>query len=378
MDAIFENKTLLIVSHTEHFRGANGEIVGWGPTVREINFLASHFKSIVHIACLHHTETPPGLLSYKTANIRFVPIPPFGGKRITDKLKIFIQFASIIRTIKKEKGTADYLQIRLPMGFGNLLLPYFIVWRPQNKFWVKYAGNWMQEKAPLGYRFQKYILSSNLLHCPVTINGKWEGMPGHIHAFENPCINEEEFKEGTRVIQRKIYASPLTGIFIGRLEPWKGIDRLLDALPILRQKGFEVLHVVGGGAQIGHYRERVERNDYGVKVLFHDYLPFEKIATLLAVSHILFLPSDSEGFPKVVAEAANFGCIPVVSNVSSIPQYVNARNGYLWEMEKHNFSSYLEDCDFAEEVLVSKAVEIEKLRSLFTFSHYLKHLSGLW
>ena len=30
----------------------------------------------------------------------------------------------------------------------------------------------------------------------------------------------------------------------------------------------------------------------------------------------------SEGFPKVIAEAMNFGCIPVVSMVSSIGQYV--------------------------------------------------------
>ena len=29
-------------------------------------------------------------------------------------------------------------------------------------------------------------------------------------------------------------------------------------------------------------------------------------------SHFLLLPSKSEGFPKVVAEGANFGCIPIV------------------------------------------------------------------
>ena len=30
----------------------------------------------------------------------------------------------------------------------------------------------------------------------------------------------------------------------------------------------------------------------------------------------------SEGFPKVIAEAINFGCIPVVSNISAIGHYV--------------------------------------------------------
>ena len=38
----------------------------------------------------------------------------------------------------------------------------------------------------------------------------------------------------------------------------------------------------------------------------------------------------SEGFPKVIAEAMNFGCLPIVSNISSIGQYVkDGENGFL-------------------------------------------------
>ncbi len=46
--------------------------------------------------------------------------------------------------------------------------------------------------------------------------------------------------------------------------------------------------------------------------------------------HVLLLPSDSEGFPKVVAEGANYGCIPIVSDISCLSQYVkNNVNGYV-------------------------------------------------
>jgi glycosyltransferase involved in cell wall biosynthesis len=42
------------------------------------------------------------------------------------------------------------------------------------------------------------------------------------------------------------------------------------------------------------------------------------------------LPSSSEGFPKVVAEGAAFGCIPLVTDVSSIAQYIHdGENGFL-------------------------------------------------
>ena len=39
---------LLIISHTEHYRNSLGAIVGWGPTLTEINFLATVFDEIYH------------------------------------------------------------------------------------------------------------------------------------------------------------------------------------------------------------------------------------------------------------------------------------------------------------------------------------------
>ena len=69
---------VLIVSHTPHYL-ENGVPVGWGPTVREIDYLASLFEEIVHIAPLHRGK-PEGALAYQAANIRFRP----GGKGRTD------------------------------------------------------------------------------------------------------------------------------------------------------------------------------------------------------------------------------------------------------------------------------------------------------
>ena len=44
----------------------------------------------------------------------------------------------------------------------------------------------------------------------------------------------------------------------------------------------------------------------------------------------IILPSKSEGFPKVIGEAMNYGCIPIVSDVSCISQYIqNGVNGFL-------------------------------------------------
>ena len=40
-------------------------------------------------------------------------------------------------------------------------------------------------------------------------------------------------------------------------------------------------------------------------------------------SHFLILPSKSEGWPKVVAEAMFWGCIPIVSAISCVPWMLN-------------------------------------------------------
>ena len=80
---------LVIISHTEHFL-KNGQIVGWGPTVREIDYLSSLFDTIIHVAVLHPNvgEIPNHVRPYTSKTIEFRALVPYGGKRFFDKLSI--------------------------------------------------------------------------------------------------------------------------------------------------------------------------------------------------------------------------------------------------------------------------------------------------
>ena len=54
------------------------------------------------------------------------------------------------------------------------------------------------------------------------------------------------------------------------------------------------------------------------------------IFKIYSQSHILILLSKTEGFPKVVAEAAVFGCVPVVSNFNGISEIIeHGNNGFI-------------------------------------------------
>ena len=60
-----------------------------------------------------------------------------------------------------------------------------------------------------------------------------------------------------------------------------------------------------------------------VPILLHGSLSREKLDDIYKESHFIILPSNSEGFPKVLMEAASFGCIPIVSPLDSILAYFN-------------------------------------------------------
>jgi glycosyltransferase involved in cell wall biosynthesis len=368
---------LAIISHTEHFTDENGNLVGWGPTIREINYLAKHFECIYHLACFYPKEAPKSATTYSSPNIKFIPLPAFGGQGILQKLTVLTTAPKIIREVNKILSKVDALQLRVPTGMGNYLLPYLSFKKNKPFVWVKYAGNWSENNAPMGYRFQKWWLINNFLKGKVTINGKWPNQPTHCLSFENPCIDEQEQIIGAKLLKIKNYKAPLTGIFVGRLETWKGVDRIIESLQILITKGLETFHFVGGGEKLGYYKEEVTKMDLSINVIFHNYLSRDKISDLFIDSHVILLPSDNEGFPKVIAEAANYGCVPIVSNVSSIPHYIDESNGFLWDIKKGVFREFVETINLSPENLHHKAKEAFEMSKLFTYERYARRILEL-
>ena len=115
---------LVIISHTEHYKTSDGDIVGWSPTVNEINHLAPHFTSITHVAMLHDTEAPKSVLNYSEPNIVFVPLPALGGTSVWSKLKLILHLPKVISIVRKALKDADAFQLRTPTGIGVFLIPY--------------------------------------------------------------------------------------------------------------------------------------------------------------------------------------------------------------------------------------------------------------
>jgi len=299
--------TLTIISHTEHYKDENGTIVGFGPTVTEINHLLHVFDEIQHVAMLHNKPAPASALPYSSNKITFIALPALGGKKITNKLKIIIQTPKVLSIVAKSVSKTDYFQFRAPTGIGVFIIPYLILFSSKNG-WFKYAGNWKQEHAPLAYRFQRWLLKNQ--KRKVTINGTWPAQPKHCITFENPCITHEELQKGINVIENKNYNNThVTFCFVGRLEKEKGIDILIKSfarLSAIEKSKIDAIHVVGSGENMNVYKQMTANSN--LNFVFHGFLSRSKVHDIYKVSHAIILPSASEGFPKVISEAMNYGC----------------------------------------------------------------------
>jgi glycosyltransferase involved in cell wall biosynthesis len=362
-----------IISHTEHYADSDGIIVGWGPTIKEINELSEHVESLIHIAPLHLGKFPQSSMQYSNTNIKFIPIKPSGGKGIR-KISIISAAYSNIRIIKKVLKEVDIVQFRAPTGIGIYILPCLKFFN-HKKYWVKYAGNWKDENMPLGNKFQKWWLQNcTSSDTKITINGVWEGERKNITAFENPCIDESERLLGKLIVQKKRLTLETVFCFVGALNEHKGVSKIIKVLKKLNKtdsKRTKTFHFVGDGPLRVDYEEMAKECD--VNCVFHGFLQKEEIQKIYSESHFIVLPSKSEGFPKVIGEAMNFGCIPIVSDVSCVGQYIiDNKNGFLLEnLENETILHKLGLAIHLNQENYLKWIQNNfELAEKFTYSHY--------
>jgi glycosyltransferase involved in cell wall biosynthesis len=315
---------LIIVSHTPHYRRA-GRVVGWGPTVRELDYLAAMFAEVVHVAPVYDEPPPQSALPYTADNLRLRAVRPAGGARPADKIGILAAYPSYARVIGAEMAGADAVHVRCPANIS--LLALWLLRRaggPPYR-WVKYAGNWRPEAGePWAYGLQRRWLAANRHRGVVTVNGQWPAQPAHVYSFHNPSLTEDEVAEGAAAAARKRMASPAELLFVGALNDGKGAGRALRVALSLQKRGVPFrLRLLGDGPARPRYeawaRERRLEN-----VAFAGWVPRMAMGDYYAAAHFILLPSRSEGWPKALSEAMAYGVVPVAAAVSSIPQILAA------------------------------------------------------
>jgi glycosyltransferase involved in cell wall biosynthesis len=113
-------------------------------------------------------------------------------------------------------------------------------------------------------------------------------------------------------------------LFFGFVRPYKGLDTLLDALPIILARRPATLVVAGEFYEpIAPYRERVHALGLDARVRFLDrYLPDEDVRRLLAAADVCVLPYRSATQSGVLQVAYGAGCPVIATRVGGLPEFV--------------------------------------------------------
>ena len=315
---------LLIISHTPHYL-LDGVVVGWGATMREIDELSRLFESVVHIAPLHPEPPPASSMRYQSSRVRVRIVRPAGGERLRDKLAIPLRYPGYARIILQERQAADVIHVRCPANISLLALILLGILRSPRRCWIKYAGDWNRgDGEPLSYRVQRWLLSKNFHGGVVTVNGRSPNQAAHIHSFLNPCLLQAELDEGVTASLKKNVSQPVRLIFVGRIESAKGVGVCLEVLANLQKAGVVAqLDLIGEGDETMRFEQQARNLGVSSLVKFHGGLPRDVLGQFYARAHFILLPSDSEGWPKVLSEAMAYGVVPIASAVGSIAEYLD-------------------------------------------------------
>ncbi len=188
---------------------------------------------------------------------------------------------------------------------------------------------------------ERYLVKN--CHRIIAATGKEkEGLILHYGALPEtisviPCgVNLELFqpvdKEAAR--QQLGFNGNKNILFVGRLEPLKGIDRLLMAMTYLENREGTRLLVIGGDGNSQHEIERLQRLSRELhiqdSVIFLGLIKQEKLPLYYSAADVCVVPSYYESFGLVALESLACGTPVVATDVGSARSVIRqAETGYV-------------------------------------------------
>jgi glycosyltransferase involved in cell wall biosynthesis len=359
------NKKLIIISDTR-IQNINGTIYGFPSVVLELNIFVNLFEQIHWIVVDDSLSSVNESFLPIPKNISLHHIPDLTLKGRKSKFNLLLEIIKTFFKVSKLIQGFDVIHVRGP---NPIMLISLVISRINRKklWWFKYANNWVDTTGRPFWKVQKFLLQ-NSPYSVVTLNGTWPNEPKYIKSFENPCLSEAEVNDGRLIIKSKSYKKSINLLFVGRLEFQKGVGKLLEWLENNDNSKIGQLYIVGGGKNQDYFLNIIKNNSQlRNRVVFVGTVNRVKLIEYYKMCHFLILPTfASEGFPKVIAEASAYGCIPVSTSVSCIQQYIrHGINGYDWETWRRDSADILENDDLNNIGLVAN-----NMSRLFTYERY--------
>lgn len=304
----------------------DGLVYGYGPYIREMNLWFKHVESVMVIAPLVHEDADPIDLPYKHPNLEFVQVPAFNLTSVSSVFHALGVLPGIFAKVFRGMKWAEHIHLRCPgnMGLVGCVLQTLF---PRKKKTAKYAANWdWNSKQSWSYRLQQRLLRNTFLtrNMQAMVYGDWSDKTRNIRNFFTATYHESE-KE---VVAPRSIENGLKAVFVGRLIDGKKPRLAVNAVNALIRDGVSItLEIIGDGPERESLERKVEEYGIGDAVSIRGNVDKEAVKQSLCESHLLLFPTVmAEGWPKVVAEAMFWGCVPITTRVSCVPEMLGQGN----------------------------------------------------
>lgn len=350
-----------IITHVIHGKDS-GNYFGYEPYIREMNLWIKNTSEVIIVAPLHEVSKNPIQEFYHHDKITFVPIDNFDIIGFKNLLRSVLVIPGIMWRIFKAMKKADHIHLRCPGNIGLLgcMVQVFFPSKPKT---AKYAGNWdSKAKQPFAYRLQKWILNNTFLtkNMQVLVYGQWENSSKNIKPFFTASYFE---KDKTEVALKEL-SGRISFIFVGTLSNGKQPLYAIKLVEELYKKGNNVeLSLYGEGSERKMLEDYISENHLQNNVFLKGNQGQQIVKKAYIESHFVILPSLSEGWPKVVAEGMFWGCLPIASKVSCVPNMLeNGERGVLLELNLN------EDAQKIQSILNEAALYQDKVAKAINWS----------
>lgn len=295
----------------------------YAPYINEMKLWEKHVSNIHIVSPISNQKIDVNEIAYVKKDIDLIEIKEFNITSFKNLVVTLTRLPLIILKIYKEMKWADHIHLRCPGNVG--LLGCFVqVLFPNTPKTVKYAGNWdPNSKQPFSYKLQKWLLSNTFLtkNCKVLIYGNWPKQSKNIISFFTASYSENEIIP----LESKSLSKQIKFIFVGNFSVGKQPLKSVQVVEQLHNKGYEVqLDMYGFGSQYEIVENYIQEKNLKKIIHLHGNQPKEIIKKAFQESHFLIFISKSEGWPKVVAEAMFWSCLPVATGVSCVPDMLDS------------------------------------------------------
>ena len=146
---------------------------------------------------------------------------------------------------------------------------------------------------------QRYILKLFPKRCKISINGNFENKRQNFHNFINPCFTSENLKKANSVSYSKDFKKKLKLIYVGRIEPKKGLDDIFKLLLNLDNTDrIEDLTIIGESEDYSKYESLGDSLPFKVKII--GPLSRKDVFNYFSKSDILLLYLNQRVFQRLL------------------------------------------------------------------------------